>query len=356
MSRRKTRSQEILMNGFENIGNTCYLNSALQCLRHTALFQTFFGKTGDWSSHQHADRKGYKLVTETAKIIQSDPPIKNPRDFVMGFMEVALDFNPDIRLGAQADADEAVHIILDVIHTHISRPVIMEIVGSQGKTLSSDQSELVQSLESWSKYFQKEYSPFVTAFYGQTQTKLICQTPGCTLTSSIYEPWDQLKLEIPGAEIPGAIAPTLQECFTSAFIPEVPSDFICESCKCVGTTRKEHTISRYPQHLIISLKRFINNGSKIRAKITYDADCIDLTELRAWPAIQDVSECEYRVMSTIEHLGTSRGGHYCMRQRQRQKQGQGQGVWFVYDDETVSISSRGGDPGPDTYVLFLERL
>jgi ubiquitin C-terminal hydrolase len=93
----------------------------------------------------------------------------------------------------------------------------------------------------------------------------------------------------------------------------------------------EHAISRYPSHLILSLKRFTNTGAKVRARIPYDENAIDLSEWRSWPTIQPAAR--YRVISTIEHLGSSRGGHYCMRSR-----GDGDSSsndWHVFDDSSV---------------------
>jgi ubiquitin C-terminal hydrolase len=108
-----------------------------------------------------------------------------------------------------------------------------------------------------------------------------------------------------------------------------------------------HTISRFPKHLILSLKRFTNTGAKVRARIPYDENCIEMTEWRAWATIQE--EQRYRLLNTVEHMGSSRGGHYVMRARENEK-------WFVYDDASISDSPIGGGAGPDTYILFLEQI
>ena len=111
-----------------------------------------------------------------------------------------------------------------------------------------------------------------------------------------------------------------------------------------------HAVSRFPSHLILSLKRFTNTGAKVRAKIPYDPTNIDLAEWRAWPPLQPAALASYRLYATVEHLGSSRGGHYCMRALDRDA-----GTWSIYDDSRVSPSSAGGAAGPDTYILFLER-
>ena len=165
--------------GLPNIGNTCYLNSAFQCLRFTPLFQSYFGKQESWRKHRHLDRKGYEFAEETANLSKQlnlcERP--NPRNFVMRFLEIGKSSNPDLRLGQQEDAAEAMIIILDNLHMQLAHPVKMEITNADPETMESlrpDQLELVDSLKSFISYFKKEYSLFVGAFYGQTRIVLRC--------------------------------------------------------------------------------------------------------------------------------------------------------------------------------------
>ena len=332
--------------GLANVGNTCYLNSAFQALRHTKAFADYFG-TDAWKAHRHEDRKGHALAEHTAEVVtalrESGDRMVVPSKFVRAFIEFARDFNDDIRFGAQADAAEAVQILLDGLHTQQAREVRMDI---SGVAVTADQIELTKSLESWATFFRKEYSPLIDAFYGQTQTKIICMD--CKACSTRYEPWGVLKVEIPGAEKAGSPAPNLQECIASAFGSETLEGYKCDTCKKKGTSRKETAISRYPRNLILSLKRFTNAGAKVRARIPYDENSIDMSHWRSWSSIQGTPK--YRVMSTVEHLGSSRGGHYIMRNRDAD------GKWYIYDDGSVSECREGGAAGPDTYMLFLEQL
>lgn len=335
--------------GLANIGNTCYLNSAIQALGRSKPFMEYFGKDS-WKKHRHPSRKGHDMVEHTAELVSAMHEPGNrllvPAKFVRAFVEFAHEINDDIRFGAQADAAEAVQILLDGLHSQQAREVHMDISGS---ATNPDQAALIKSLESWTTFFRKEYSPLIEHFYGQTQTTVICDA--CKASSTRYEPWGVLKLPIPGADKQGSPAPSLAECMAAAVASEKLDDYQCSGCAVKGPATIAHTISRLPKYMIMSLKRFTNTGSKVRARIPYDPNMIDLNEYRAWPLIQ--GEAKYRVISTVEHMGSSRGGHYCMRTREATATGD---EWIVYDDGRCGPSPFGGDAGPDTYMLFLEMI
>ncbi len=331
--------------GLANIGNTCYLNSAVQALRHTRVFRELFGSDA-WTRYQHPERRGHDLASAFAQIMQGfantekTTPI-GPVTLVHAFIQVGQEFNDEIRFGAQADAAEAVQIIIDSLHTYLSREVRMDITGTPR---SRETEELINAHKSWIDFFRKEYSAFLDEFYGQTQTCVTCD--GCKARSVRYEPWCVLKVPIPGGDRVGAPAPTLQECIAAALEEEKLEDYSCDACKVRGPATITHAISKYPETIILSLKRFTNAGAKIRARIPYDPDAVSFREHSAWASIP--MKTEYRVTATIEHMGSSRGGHYYMRQRIGDD-------WFVMDDASVHLSPNGGAAGPDTYMLFLSR-
>jgi ubiquitin C-terminal hydrolase len=334
--------------GLANIGNTCYLNSAIQALRYSRPFAEYFGSDA-WLAHRHPDRKGHALAGELAKMLSElNAPAGGrmiiPSKFVREFIIFGNELNEEIRFGAQADAAEAIQILLDGLHMQQAREVCMTV---RGDPTTPDMVEYIKGLESWASFFRKEYSPIVENFYGQTQTRITCTD--CGEKSVRYEPWGVLKAPIPGADKVGAPAPVLRDCIAAAFSSETLDDYTCDKCNKRGSARIEHSISRLPQYLILSLKRFTNAGAKVRARIGYDPTNISLAEWRAWSSLQSASQAQYRLYATIEHLGTSHGGHYIMRARDGAD-------WMVYDDGMCAPSAVGGDAAPDTYMLFLERF
>ncbi len=341
--------------GLANIGNTCYLNSAIQALRHIKPLYEHF-RDGTWQQNRRLDRKGYEMTADFADLLcqlwgdANEVPERTlkPGAFVRSFLKYAQDCGlDDFRLGAQGDAAEAIQILLDGIHMYIAREVTMTISGVENPT--AEGVEMMKALESWATYYRKEYSPIVQHLYGQTQTRLICTA--CNATSVRYEPWGTLKVPIPGADKAGNPIPSLQECIRAAFSTETPDDYRCDHCKEKGKVQIIPRISRFPKYLILSLKRFTNTGSKVHARIPYNPDHISFDEWVAWPSSAIASQ--YRVIACIEHMGSCTGGHYCMRARDTTGS---EDAWMVYDDGTCYPSPVKGESGPDTYVLILEKL
>ena len=332
--------------GLFNLGNTCYLNSALQALRHAKPLADYF-ISDLWKTHRHPERGGYELAHEVADVIQEFGKTGgtiNPRKLVQSFFKVAKErgLDDEFHPGAQADGTEAVLLILQVLHEQQARHVKMEIAGVPK---NQEHVEYIKSLEAWTSFFHKEYSPLVEAFYGQTQSRLVCGA--CHATSTKYEPWGVLKLPIPNADKPGSPAPSLQQCINAAFESETLDDYTCDTCKEKGKVKSEHHISRFPSHLILGLKRYTNTGAKVRARIPYNPELIDFSDLVSWPSIQKQSQ--YRVYAVIDQWGNSRGGHY----NARIKTGSG---WTLFDDGQCTVAGDGGSAGQDTLMLFLERL
>lgn len=377
--------------GLINLGNTCFLNSAFQALRLTPPFREFLAS---WRTRLHAldplpsrsdsatprgraiiaAHLGTALVEQTAQLATAldAKGAADPRPFVRAFFDYTgfTSTSGEFQFRQMGDASEALHAIMDGLHMNICRTVVIE---ARGIAQTPAEVELMESYKSWARFFTKEYSLFISSYYGQTQMRSICK---CGETKTVYEPWSSLKISIPGGETAGAPVPSFRACVNTAFMPEVLDDYRCDVCKEVGQTTKYYSISRFPDVLILVFKRFTDRLSKIQARIAYDPDWVDLEEWGTWAGPGSSAEAAeaaagpqrppcpagseqiaeeqgagvYKVASTIEQTGTMQGGHYLMRHRT------GDDGWVVYDDDSVSEDVGRGAPTPDTYVLVLERL
>ena len=81
-----------------------------------------------------------------------------------------------------------------------------------------------------------------------------------------------------------------------------------------------------PKYLIIVLKRFQNDGTRITKKNTLVSFPIDDLDLSNYTMGYDKYESSYRLKSIGCHIGNMSGGHYYAICRHRSDK------WFVYND------------------------
>jgi ubiquitin C-terminal hydrolase len=328
------------------------MNAVFQCLRYSPGFLEFF-----WKSFIHHDKSGEAFAKAlhdlfTKMLTTRSGSIVNPRSFIRTFIDTsAMDGRLDYIFRQQMDSSEFLQYLLDMVVTYQSRPVKMSITpGSGGSdTVHSSQT---RALESWISYYEKGHCSLIENFYGQMQTTGHC-TNCKTQTSETYEPLSKIEASIPDSNIQGARAPTVFECLKlGSFGDEIIDDYKCDTCHVRGNNVFTRRMSRFPEELIIVLKRFTRIGGhtgtsrKVRGGILWDLDKLDLTELAAFPCPFKTSVPIYKTYAIIEHLGpTIEHGHYTMRARHGSK-------WIEYNDSMAHEIPEDHVITDNSYIIF----
>ena len=363
--------------GIANIGNTCFFNSALQCLRLCPAIGEIFLKPDALRIRDGSDRKELVQAFRTLMIdfwknaypIDSSPTLI-PKGFFQSLFNVLEETNNGwYSKGEQADAPEAIQYILESLHDGMYHKVNMEI---QGSATNCEETSQIKAIESWAKFYEKEYSPIIDKFHGQTQICVKCER--CGAITERYEPWMMIKVPIPGGDEEGGPAPNLTSCLSAAFAPDSLDDFDCNSCarklakangeyytnddavmhskyKTKGKATIYNRISRLPPVVILSIKRFTNDGRKVRGKLDWDLDGLDISPVMAFSRNPFASESVkkssiYETYAVIEHHGSLHGGHYTMYGKQNES-------WYEYDDNSVNEVTPDRVVNQDSYILFL---
>lgn len=340
--------------GFANLGNTCFLNVVLQVLRMFPPLQGLFHPSKE---RQRVPRKGSKkigLLTGIQELMfeiqeKREGECVAPRAFLSALWKTIQDCDDDwYRPRQQADAAECLQYILDGLHDAVYRKVDIVI---DGQPRNAEERAQMKALESWSSFFAKEYSPVVEHFYGQTQARIQCKT--CKNISDRYEPWSSLKVPIPGAEVPGGDAPSLVEALNYMFKTEEIEDYACDHCNSKQPALKQERISKLPNILTLSLKRFTNRGQKIRGLISWDLETMQFDPWMAFgrsPFTGRRGYDSFRTFAVIEHQGSSYGGHYHMYARSMNV---GTSDWKNYDDCAIRSVDASAVISPDSYIMFM---
>jgi len=336
--------------GLKNRGNTCYLNTSIQCLSNLPLLTEYFLSNSyvpdlNNSLHELKKTKNKKineiiLTREYAKLIKvlwsSITPLE-PKTF----HELIQKYDDRFAGYEQQDTQESLALILDYMHEGLKYDVEINYSG----TIENKVDELmVESVKNWQKEHNNKYSIVAELFFGQFINKIISLEPSnkCTLVSKKFEVFNMLSVPIHGL--------TLYDSLGEYFKKEtLETKYLDESTKQYINAYKEIKLMKVPKYITIVLKRYNNKLSKSNGVISFPIDDLDLT---SYAEGYDRIECSLKLISVGCHRGGLNGGHYFAICRHKN------GKWYKYDDDSVSEFNIMMDKNKlfkDGYLLIYEK-
>jgi ubiquitin C-terminal hydrolase len=174
-----------------------------------------------------------------------------------------------------------------------------------------------------------------------------------------------LKVPLPGADTPPHRATegtTLDDCLKLGFADEHIADYECDICKVKGKATLQHRLSKLPNVIILTFKRFTNSMMKVNGPVAWNKQTFDFHPWMAFsgdPFNRMYTPPQYETTALIEQQGSFRGGHYRMFAKQPSHSDPATIVWNEYDDNSVrELTNNPGDSVEDvaTYVAFMTRV
>ena len=180
--------------GMKNLGNTCFMNSAVQCLRHTAplLMYVLSGEYRNDINKKNPIGTQGRLINEFAKIsklLWSGSRSVTPKNFRWTIGKHAPRFSGYL----QQDAQELLAYLLDGMHEDVNR--VLEKKYVEEKDLDPKLPHHILSREAWNTYLKRNDSVIVDWFQGQYKSTLVC--PDCSSQSIRFDPFMYLSLPLP---------------------------------------------------------------------------------------------------------------------------------------------------------------
>ncbi len=308
------------LNGIRNMGNTCYLNSIIQCLSNVIPLTRYVLEKKEFEGHLYLNKskKEIKVAVywyHTMNQMWNNNKILEPVVFKRLFGEI----DPRVSGFDQNDAHEIFLSLLNVLHDSVSFPVEMNISGEP----KNPRDLLIQnSYMSWKNSWEKQYSKIVELFAGQLYMTTKC--PHCQYKSQNFEPFFLLSLPILSKHR------NLYDCIQTFQETEILDDenkWKCDHCEERVNAERKIELWRLPNFLILSFKRFNQRSRKINQLIQFN----ETINLQDFLPVDDNRPANYRIHSTIHHEGGTGGGHYYANVRKLN------GKWIHFNDHSVRM-------------------
>ncbi|XP_018012324.1 ubiquitin carboxyl-terminal hydrolase 4 isoform X3 [Hyalella azteca] len=332
--------------GLRNIGNTCFLNSVTQCLSNTRCLLEYLVKEG-YSSDINTSLSTMKgdLIRAFGNLI-SEMWTEGDSNRALNtgpFKTQIQKFAPTFTGYQQHDAQEFLRKLLEGLHEDVNRVTVRPrpIHTDIDDDLSDDQ----KAMESWKRYLRFDDSKIVNMFVGQLKSSLQCSH--CSHTSVTFDPFWDLSLPIP----PKTGTVRLNQCldlFTKEEVMDGDERPTCSKCKERRKMTKSFSIQKFPQVLVLHLKRFSPTErwrGKLSCTVEFPVENLDLSKY----ASSSRSSCNYNLIGVANHSGTTYSGHYtafCRHPYSLQ--------WHEYNDSRVTPIPARRVCSSEAYVLFYE--
>lgn len=185
--------------GLGNMGNTCFMNSALQCLAHTKELTDYF-LSGVFQDELNPDNplgmhgaiaEVFGLLLHRIWAPDSTATSYSPREFKSQLQK----FAPQFSGYQQHDSQELVAFLLDGLHEDLNRVLKKPFVEKPDWEGGQDLELAKLAQTSWDGYMKRNDSVIVDLFQGQYQSTLVC--PECQKVSITFDPFMYLTLPLP---------------------------------------------------------------------------------------------------------------------------------------------------------------
>ncbi len=336
-------------NGLKNVGNTCYLNSILQCLRINLDFSDYFLKKQFLEELLKIPESfltigWYKLLNDLWN--DSDNNIVNPHNFFTYYQKTCTKLNKHDFIGYnQNDSEEFLLFFLNCIHDSLSyKDLTINVIGD---TINNAEDQLQKDFyEYLKKHLEIEGISIIKGLFTGFQVSTISNSYN-EEKSYNFEPFLYINLEIPKN------SKTLYDCFNHYTQTDQLTEYKKKKMPENTDFYKKIQFIYLPEYFIIVLKRFekkiTKKGMELHKK----------NKLITFPFTLDMNPYTYGYINHINnlydlqaityHTGNICGGHYYSVGKCKDK-------WILYnDDQTGIIDEESKIINDNAYILFYKK-
>ncbi|XP_018502668.2 ubiquitin carboxyl-terminal hydrolase 25 [Pyrus x bretschneideri] len=322
--------------GLRNLGNSCYLNSVLQCLTYTPPLANFCLRKLHTSLCDSSDAERKRdcpfciLEKQIVRSLSLDLSLDAPQK-IRSCLGI---FAEHFRCGRQEDAHEFLRYVIDACHN-----TCLRLMKLRRNATANGNGKMANGIGNG----ETATSTVVKEIFGgalQSQVKCLC----CGTESNKVDEIMDISLDVLHCN-------SLKDALQRFFQPEIldgQNKYKCESCKKLVAARKQMSFLQAPNVLVIQLKRFEGVlGWKIDKSISFE-EFLGLSGF-VYKTSKDPRP-EYKLFGTIVHSGFSpESGHYYAYIKDAI------GRWYCCNDSSVSLSTLQKVLSEKVYILFFSR-
>jgi ubiquitin carboxyl-terminal hydrolase 8 len=280
--------------GMHNLGNSCFLNSIVQCLNHIEPLTLYFMKGAYMKDLNRANPlgSGGRVATAYAGLLREMWGGKFSALAPRMLKQTVAMFAPQFNNSYQHDSQEFCQFLMDGLHEDCNRvkskPYVEELEGF-------GMEDEIAAIETWRKHLLRHDSVIVDCFQGMHRSHLTC--PSCGRESIKFDVFSTISLPLAHGKERSVV--NLYDCLDKFMEGEQLDDlnaWYCPNCKKHVCALKMIALWSAPDILILHLKRFTFDHcaksnqvvrSKVDDRVLFPIDGLDLRKHALGPHDED---------------------------------------------------------------------
>ena len=339
------------LSGLTNIGNTCYLNSIIQCLSHSSLIRYSIlnnnfnliklkeNINNDIHFLKNINSSIYISLHNILQLLWNNSSVINPTNFYVLIQNITNNF----KVHSQQDSSEFLYFLIERLDSEISYNIEIDKQLIKSDNIDDKlKTRISKSIDCFSLFLKHKdsfkYSFFKQIIYGIKTRLIICGN--CKTMTETFDIYLLFQLNIPEESTDPL---TLCDCFNN-YCKKQQLDstekFFCNKCdQCVSKAYSWEKLWNTPPIFVIHLLRFINDNANINKqntsiKIPLNLNIKEYTDDSYYKYLENNNIIfTYELYAACCHIGNTNNGHYFTVIKKDNK-------WYNIDDESVfKISS-----------------
>jgi len=345
--------------GLPNLGNTCYMNSVLQCLFNNEKLRSYFIQ-GEHLIGDHEISLTESFVEMLSTVFSKHMKMEDITGPLFKFKGTLEKVATVFEGYAQNDAHEFFRLLIEKIHDELNNGPKRSEPYTEFRP-SKRLMTIYQMADEWKRYSKDRDDSLITSSFGGILLNEVSCT-NCKYVSYTFEDALDLSLNLANPSESSSShssgVTTLYTCLKTFITPEPVEGYACAKCKRKNTSFKRTTIWKQPENLVVQFKRFVydNYGDRkaVKDRVSFPVDGLTLDYFTHEKSNE--REGKYKLQGIVNHLGGLDNGHYIAWIYNEDMK-----CWLEYNDSTITrVEDKEvadfAQGSPEPYILFYKRV